>query len=73
MGGLRLGVESELPLLVYTTATAKQDLNLVCYLHHSSWQCQIVNPLREAGDQTCILMDTSWVHNPLSQIGNSLF
>ena len=31
-------------------------------------QCQIINPLR---DQTLILMDTSWVLNPLSQNGNS--
>ena len=30
---------------------------------HSSRQCQILNPLSEAGDQTCILMDTSQVHD----------
>ena len=28
------GVESELQLLVYTTATATWDLNSVCDLHH---------------------------------------
>ena len=35
----------------------------VCYLelHLSSWQCQILNPLSEARDQTHILMVTSQV------------
>ena len=28
----------------------------------SSWQCQILNPLSEARDWTCILMDTSPIH-----------
>ena len=31
-------------------------------LHHSSWQCQTLNPLRKARDWTHILMDTSPVH-----------
>ena len=31
----------------------------VCDLHHSSWQCWILNPLSEARDQTRVLMDTS--------------
>ena len=59
----RLGVKSELQLMAYTTATATamQDLSLVCDLHHSSWQCWILNALIEARDQTSILMDTSWV------------
>ena len=57
----QLGVESELQLLAYTTATAMQDPSLVCDLHHSSWQCRILNPLIEARDRTCILMDTSQV------------
>ena len=30
-------------------------------LHHISWQCQILTPLREARDQTRILMDTSLI------------
>ena len=35
----RLGVKLELQLLAYTTATAMQDLSLVCDLHHSSPKC----------------------------------
>ena len=31
-------------------------------LHHSSQQCQILNPLSKARDQTLILMDASWFH-----------
>ena len=57
----RLGVESELQLLAYATATAMWDLSTICNLHHSSWQCQILNPLSEARDQTCILMDASQI------------
>ena len=58
----RLGVELELQLHAYVTDTAMQDLSCICYLHHSSRQCQILNPLSETRDQTCILMDTSCVH-----------
>ena len=57
----RLGVESELLLPAYITATAKWDLSCVCDLHHSSWQYQILSLLSEASDQTCILMDTSQI------------
>ena len=52
----RLGVKSELQLWVYTIATATWDLNCFCELHHSSRQCQILNPPRDARDQTRILM-----------------
>ena len=57
----RLGVELELWLPADTTATAMQDPSLVCDLHYSSWQCQILNPLSEGRDQTQILMGTSRV------------
>ena len=57
----RLGVKSELQLPAYTTATATQDLSSICDLHHSSWQCQILNPLSEARDRTYVLMDTSQI------------
>ena len=57
----RLGVELELQLLAYTTATATRDPSHICALHHSSQQHQILNPLSGARDQTSILMDTSQV------------
>ena len=41
----RLGVESELQLPAYTTATATQGLSFVCELRHSLWHCWILNPL----------------------------
>ena len=52
----RLGVESELQLLPYITATAMPNPSHVCDPHHSSWQCQIPNPLSQARDQTRNLM-----------------
>ena len=54
----RLGVELELQLPAY--ATAMRDPSHICDLHHNSQQCQILNPLSEARDGTCNLMDTSW-------------
>ena len=48
----RLGVESELQLPAYTTATTTLDPSHVCDLHHSSWQRQILNPLSQTRDQT---------------------
>ena len=42
----------------YTTATAMPDLSHACDLHHSLWQCQILNPLSEARDETCMLTET---------------
>ena len=58
----RLRVKSELQLLVTATAKATQGLSHVCELHHSSWQCQILNPLSKVRDRTCIFMDTSRIH-----------
>ena len=57
----RVGVESELQLPAYTTATAARDPSCLCKLYLSSWQRQILNPLSEARNQTCVLMHTSWV------------
>ena len=57
----RLGVKSELQLPAYATATAAWDLSHICDLYHSSQQHQILNPLSEAQDGICVLMDTSWV------------
>ena len=53
----RLGVEAKMQLMAYTTATATPDLSLICDLHQRSWQSWILNPLSEAGDQTCV----SWI------------
>ena len=58
----RQGVKSELQLPAYTRATEMQDLHGVCDLHHSSQQRWILNPLSEARDRTCTLMDPSQVH-----------
>lgn len=46
----RLGVESELQLLAYTTAIGTPDLSCVCYLHHSSQHLWILNPLNGTRD-----------------------
>ena len=51
-GGSQAGVESELQLPAYATATAIQDLSHVCDLHHSSRQHLILNPPSEARNQT---------------------
>ena len=52
----RLGVELELQLPAYTTATATPDPNRACDLHHNSWQCRIPNPRGRPG----IEPKTSW-------------
>ena len=41
----RRGAISELQLPAYTTDTSTQDLSLICDLHRSSWQPQILDPL----------------------------
>ena len=56
------GVILELQLPAYTTATAMQDMSHICNQHYSSGQCQILNLLSKAKDQTRVLTDTSWVH-----------
>ena len=58
----RLGVELELQLLAYATATAMPGLSHICTLHCSSRQQRILNPLSETRDRTHILTDTSRVH-----------
>ena len=61
MGVPRLGVQSELQLLAYTTATATPDASCICNLHQSSQEHQILDPLSEARDRTCVLMDASQI------------
>ena len=53
----RLGVESEVQLQAYTTATAMSDLSRICDLHHSSQQRRI-----QARDQTRNLMVPGRIH-----------
>ena len=48
--------------LYHNHRTVGSELNRVCDLYHSSWQHQILNPLSEAMDRTCNLMDPSRVH-----------
>ena len=57
----RLGVELELQLLACATATAMPDPSRICDLNHRSQQCQIPNPLSQARDPTCILINTSQI------------
>ena len=49
----RPGVEAEVQLLAYATAT--RDPSRICDLHHSSRQHWILDPLNEARDRTHIL------------------
>ena len=67
----KLGVELELQLPAYTTARAMQDPSCICDLHHSSGQCQILNPLREARDQTCNLTVPSRISFHCTMMGTS--
>ena len=64
-----LGVELELQLPAYATATATWDLSQVFNLHHSSQQCRILYPLSNIRDRTCVLMDTSQIHFCLATTG----
>ena len=43
-------------------STGRPDPNRICYLHHSSWQPQILNPLSKDRDRTRNLMVPSQVH-----------
>ena len=54
----KLGVESELQLSTYATATAMWDLSHVCDLYHTHGQCQILNQVSKARDWAHIHMNT---------------
>ena len=68
----RPGVELEPQPLAYTTAIATPDLSRVFDLHHSSQQCQILNPLSKARDWTHVLIDTSWVRYSWATTGTPI-
>ena len=55
----RLGVQSELQLPAYTTATTTQGLSRICDLQHSSDWSRTLNPQDEARDQIHILTETT--------------
>ena len=58
----RLGVQLELQLLAYTTATATSDPSRVWDPHHSPRQCQILNLLSKARNRTRNLMVPSLIY-----------
>ena len=58
-GSSQAGVDSELQLPAYITATATQDPSHICDLHHSLQPRRILNPLSEARDRTHILTETT--------------
>ena len=68
----RLGVESELKLPSYATATATRNLSHVFDLHHSLWQRWILNQMSEPRDRTHILMDTGQTHFRCATTGTPL-
>ena len=49
------------------------DPSHVCDLHHSPWQCRILNPLREARDRTCNLMVPSRLRFLCATVGTLAF
>ena len=55
----------------YTIAIAMWNPSHFCDLHHSSWQCRIVNPLSKARDRTHNLMVPCRIRVPLGHNGNS--
>ena len=65
----RLRIKLEVQLLACAIVT--QDPNHICNLRCSLWHHRILNPMSEAREETHVLMDTSWVLNPLSHNGNS--
>ena len=69
----RLGVDLELQLPPYATATATPDPSHICDLHHSLQQLSILNPLSKDRDRTRILMDPSWVCYHWATMGTPSF
>ena len=57
--------------LLATPQPQQHGMSRICELDHSSWQHRTFNPLSEGSNRTCILMDSSRVHNLLRHKGNS--
>ena len=70
-GSSRARVELEMQLLAYAAATATWDLSCISDLCGSLQQHGILNPLNQARDWRCILMDTGQVLNLMNHNGNS--
>ena len=68
----RSGVKLELQLLAYTSHSNTGFEPCFCDLCRRLWELWILNPLSKARDWTHILMDISWIFNPLSHNRNSL-
>ena len=58
----RLGVESELQPLAYTTATPTPDSSCICDLNTAHGNARSLTQLKEAKDQTFVLMGASQIH-----------
>ena len=58
--------------LHYSHSNAGSKPCHVCDLHHSSRQCQILNPLREARYRTCNLRVPSWIRFHCSMTGTPM-
>ena len=71
MEGPRLGVEMELQLLAYTTATKLRIWAMSETYTTAHGNTESFNPQREAGEWICILMDNSQILNLLSHKRNS--
>ena len=67
----RLGVESELQLPVYSTATATLDPSGICDPHCGSRQCWIFTHWERPGTKPESSRSLRWVLTPLSHNGNS--
>ena len=59
MAVARLGVDLELSLPDYAAAREIPGLSYLANPSPGSWHYWILKPPREAGDRTCILMDSS--------------
>ena len=67
----RLGVKLELQLPAYPTATARPDPSRI--MQPTAQRHRILNPLSEARDQACLLMDTSRVRFHVAKAGTPRF
>ena len=57
--------------MAFARAIAMPDPSRVCNLHHSSWQCRILNPPSKARNRTRKLMVPSQIRQPLRHDRNS--